>query len=98
RVLRGGARGGHRTEEPQRPATGAHPHLARPGTGERELMATPEVVVLPDAAALAAEVAARLVVALRAAQESRGGRAALGLTAGSIIEQVWTSLASSDDA
>jgi len=61
-------------------------------------MSQPEVVVLPDANALAAEVAARLVVALAAAQQTRGGRAALGLTAGSIIEQVWTSLAASDDA
>ena len=61
-------------------------------------MTAPEVVILPDAAALADEVAARVVVALTAAHESRGGRVGLGLTAGSIIEQVWTSLAGSDDA
>lgn len=60
-------------------------------------MAAPEVVVLPDPAALAGEVAQRLLGALADAQETRG-RAALGLTAGSIMEQVWTALATADAA
>jgi 6-phosphogluconolactonase len=51
-----------------------------------------DVVVLPSAAALAADVATRAVAALTQAQHSRI-RAALALTAGSIMEQVWTALA-----
>jgi 6-phosphogluconolactonase len=51
-----------------------------------------DVVVLPSAAALAADVATRAVAALTQAQHSRT-RAALALTAGSIMEQVWTALA-----
>ena len=53
---------------------------------------TADVVVLPSAAALAADVATRAVAALATAQQERT-RAALALTAGSIMEQVWTELA-----
>jgi 6-phosphogluconolactonase len=52
----------------------------------------PEVVVLPSAATLASDVAARVVTALANAQQRRS-RAALALTAGSIMEQVWAELA-----
>jgi len=54
-----------------------------------------ELVVLPDAQALADEVAQRLLPVLAGAQEARG-RAMLGLTAGSIMEAVWRSLAARD--
>jgi 6-phosphogluconolactonase len=54
----------------------------------------PEVVVLPDADALAADVAARVLGALADAQLD-GGRARLALTAGSIMETVWGELAQS---
>lgn len=57
----------------------------------------PEIVVLPDAAALAAEVAARVPPVLAAAQGTTA-RAALALTAGSIMEQVWDALPASPDA
>lgn len=50
-----------------------------------------EVVVLRTAAELAADVAARVAVTLADAQQRRS-RAALALTAGSIMEQVWTEL------
>jgi 6-phosphogluconolactonase len=51
-----------------------------------------EVVVLPSAEALSTEVAARVGATLAGAQQQRS-RAALALTAGSIMEQVWTELA-----
>jgi 6-phosphogluconolactonase len=57
----------------------------------------PEVVVLPSAEALAADVAGRVVTTLAQAQQERG-RAALALTAGSIMEQVWSALAERADA
>lgn len=60
-------------------------------------MTAPEVVVLPSAEGLAEAVASRLVDALAQAQVSRG-RASLGLTAGSIMEQVWTALAATPGA
>jgi 6-phosphogluconolactonase len=53
---------------------------------------SPEVHVLDSADALAADVASRLVPALGRAQREHG-RAALALTAGSIMERVWTALA-----
>jgi 6-phosphogluconolactonase len=53
---------------------------------------TAELVVQHDADDLAQDVAARTLSALAHAQNSRG-RAALALTAGSIMEQVWASLA-----
>jgi len=56
--------------------------------------AEPEVVVLPNADALAADVAARLGGTLSNAQQRRS-RAALALTAGEIMEKVWTRLAES---
>jgi 6-phosphogluconolactonase len=55
-------------------------------------MRSPEVVVQPSASELAAEVASRLTGTLAAVQHQRT-RAALALTAGSIMEQVWTELA-----
>lgn len=55
----------------------------------------PDIVVLPDAEALATNVAERTVAALAAAQ-SRRERAALALTAGSIMERVWAQLADPD--
>jgi 6-phosphogluconolactonase len=55
-------------------------------------MGDPEVVVLPDAAALATTVAARVLGALADAQLP-GGRARLALTAGSIMEKLWAALA-----
>ena len=58
----------------------------------------PEVVVYPDAATLAREVAARLVPALAEAQYQSADRARLGLTAGSIMEKVWAALAASPTA
>jgi 6-phosphogluconolactonase len=51
-----------------------------------------EVVVLPSAEALAVEVAARVGTTLASAQQTRS-RAALALTAGSIMEEVWAELA-----
>ena len=56
-----------------------------------------EIHVLDSPHALAADVAARLVSALAAAQRAHG-RATLALTAGSIMEQVWSALAVSDAA
>ncbi len=56
-----------------------------------------DVVVLPDADALAADVAARTLATLARAQHA-GGRAAIALTAGSIMERVWTRLAESPAA
>jgi 6-phosphogluconolactonase len=53
---------------------------------------TADVVVLPSAAELASDVAARAVATLAQAQQNRT-RAALALTAGSIMEQVWAELA-----
>jgi 6-phosphogluconolactonase len=53
---------------------------------------SPEIVVYPSAAQLADEVVSQLIAALAAAQQARG-RATLALTAGSIMEQVWTALA-----
>src|SRR5689334_23256632 len=55
---------------------------------------TPEHVVRATADELAAEVAARFVSTVSAAIEARG-RAAIALTAGSIMERVWSALASS---
>jgi 6-phosphogluconolactonase len=52
----------------------------------------PEVVVLPSAAELADQVAREIVSTVRDVL-SRRGRAALALTAGSIMERVWGSLA-----
>jgi 6-phosphogluconolactonase len=59
--------------------------------------ADPEVTVLPSADALAADVAARLGGALSNAQQRRS-RAALALTAGSIMEKVWSQVAESPAA
>lgn len=61
------------------------------------MVPSPEVVVQPSAAALAADVTARLVGALSHAQQQRG-RAALALTAGSIMERVWAAVAASPAA
>ena len=47
-------------ERPQRAPVGPHAHLARPRAGAGGLTSLPEVVVLPSADALAADVAARL--------------------------------------
>jgi 6-phosphogluconolactonase len=58
---------------------------------------SPELVVQSSADRLAEDVAARLVVALVQAQQRRG-RAALALTAGSIMELVWGRLAASSAA
>lgn len=58
---------------------------------------SPEVAISRDAEGLAAEVAQRLLPALSAAQQ-RHGRAALALTAGSIMESVWTAIASDPQA
>jgi 6-phosphogluconolactonase len=55
---------------------------------------TPELIVQPAADQLAADVAARTLATLAHAQQSRG-RAALALTAGSIMEQVWQAIAAS---
>jgi 6-phosphogluconolactonase len=56
--------------------------------------ALPEVVVRPDAPHLADDVVARLVTTLSQAQRDHG-RAALALTAGSIMEQIWAATAAS---
>jgi len=61
------------------------------------MTSTPELVVQSSADRLAEDVAARLVVALVQAQQRRG-RAALALTAGSIMELVWSRLAASTAA
>lgn len=60
-------------------------------------MPPPDVVVLPTAEALAGDVAARVLATLADVQQRRS-RAALALTAGSIMEQVWSELAGSDAA
>ncbi|MDQ6849378.1 MAG: 6-phosphogluconolactonase [Actinomycetota bacterium] len=57
-------------------------------------MGGPEVVVLRSADALAGDVAARTAAMLATAQQTRG-RAALALTAGSIMEKIWARLAES---
>lgn len=57
----------------------------------------PDVVVYPSADELAADVAAQVLDVLAAAQQ-RHGRAALGLTAGSIMEHVWQALAALPDS
>jgi 6-phosphogluconolactonase len=56
-----------------------------------------ELVVHDTTAELASDVAARLADALAAARQRRG-RAALALTAGSVMEQVWAALAQSGSA
>jgi 6-phosphogluconolactonase len=61
------------------------------------MAAPPELVVQSSADRLAEDVAARLVVTLVQAQQRRG-RAALALTAGSIMELVWARLAASSAA
>jgi len=60
-------------------------------------MAEPELVVDADAATLAASVAERVLVTLADVQQRRE-RAALALTAGSIMEQVWSAMAASPQA
>jgi 6-phosphogluconolactonase len=61
-------------------------------------MAAPaELIVLPDAAALAAEVAERTLAVLATAQRAHG-RAAIALTAGSIMTAVWREIAASSSA
>jgi 6-phosphogluconolactonase len=54
--------------------------------------AQPELIVQPTADQLAEDVAVRVISTLARAQQSRG-RAALALTAGSIMEQVWATMA-----
>ncbi|MGI8667136.1 MAG: 6-phosphogluconolactonase [Jatrophihabitans sp.] len=54
--------------------------------------ARPELIVQADAERLAADVALRTLSTLVHAQQTRR-RAALGLTAGSIMEAVWTAIA-----
>ncbi len=54
-------------------------------------MAEPEIIVYGDPGQLATEVAKRLLGTLAQAQQR--GRVALALTAGSIMEAVWTELA-----
>lgn len=63
------------------------------------MAAEPELIVQHDAEDLALDVAARTLATLAHAQQTRG-RAALALTAGSIMEAVWSALAasSSNDA
>jgi 6-phosphogluconolactonase len=56
--------------------------------------APPELIVQPTTDQLADDVAARTLATLAHAQQSRG-RAALVLTAGSIMEQVWRAIAAS---
>ncbi|UQX90175.1 6-phosphogluconolactonase [Jatrophihabitans telluris] len=58
------------------------------------MAAAPELVVQHDAEALATDVAARTIATLTHAQQGRG-RAAIALTAGSIMESVWKALAAS---
>ncbi len=57
-------------------------------------MTAPEIVVERSPDQLAADVVARLVTTLSRVQQARR-RAALALTAGSIMEQVWSALADS---
>lgn len=57
-------------------------------------MGQPALILEPDAETLAEAVAQRALTALAAAQRERG-RAALALTAGSIMESVWRALARS---
>ncbi|MCW2538612.1 MAG: pgl2 [Frankiales bacterium] len=54
--------------------------------------AVPELLVHPDAGQLARDTAARVLSTLAVAQEQHG-RAALTLTAGSIMESIWHELA-----
>ena len=54
----------------------------------------PEVEVFADAETLAATVAERAATVLARAQQERA-RAVLALTAGSIMEQVWSAVAAS---
>ena len=54
--------------------------------------AQPELIVQPTAESLATDVAVRTLATLARAQQNRG-RAALALTAGSIMEQVWAEIA-----
>jgi 6-phosphogluconolactonase len=58
---------------------------------------TPQVVVAPTAERLVEDVVAQLVPCLRNAIEEHG-RAALVLTAGSVMESLWRAIASSSDA
>ncbi len=53
--------------------------------------APPELIVQPDAESLAADVAVRVMATLAHAQRDRG-RAALALTAGSIMERAWSAI------
>ena len=55
----------------------------------------PELVVADDSGSLAEDVANRTLVALAQAQRDRG-RAALALTAGSVMEAIWQVIADSD--
>ena len=57
----------------------------------------PQVVVAPDGSRLVDDVVAQLVPCLRNAIEEHG-RAALAVTAGSVMESVWRALAASADA
>jgi 6-phosphogluconolactonase len=61
------------------------------------MAAQPEVLVQPDAEALAADVAQRTVVALAQAQQERGF-ASLVVTGGSILEKVFQALAGDDSS
>jgi 6-phosphogluconolactonase len=54
--------------------------------------AQPELILQPSAESLATDVAVRALSTLARAQQTRG-RAALALTAGSIMEQVWSAIA-----
>jgi 6-phosphogluconolactonase len=54
--------------------------------------AQPELILQPNAESLATDVAVRVLSTLARAQQNRG-RAALALTAGSIMEQVWSAIA-----
>jgi len=54
--------------------------------------AQPELIIQPTAESLATDVAVRLLTTLARAQQNRG-RAALALTGGSILEQVWSAIA-----
>jgi 6-phosphogluconolactonase len=56
--------------------------------------AEPELIVQPDADDLATDVAVRTMSTLAHAQQQRG-RAALALTAGSIMEKAWSAIAAS---
>lgn len=54
--------------------------------------APPELIVQPNAESLATDVAVRVLATLARAQQNRG-RAAFALTAGSIMERVWSAIA-----